>query len=281
MNLLFHYLNRIFDAILWPFSSLPEYVDILFLSIVSAVLFLIIFKKTSKQEKIKHHKEKIYGHIIQIVIYKDQLRVILQSILGILKHNIIYIGYMLPPLLFIIIPLWIFTTQINNRFGYQPFEDNQAFILRLEMDMSHPVYDADLLEHVQVLSSEGISIETDPIRIFSEGSISWRAKVIDSNTPQSISISMGNPKQEVTKRIVTMDIKERFGAKRSKYNLSSSLTNSAEPFIPASSLFRSVFVSYDRNEYSLIWWETDVIIFYFVLILIFGYALKPVIRVNI
>lgn len=281
MNLLFYYLNRIFDIILWPFSSLPEYVDILFLSIVSAILFLIIFKKTSKQEKIKHHKDKIYGHIIQIVIYKDQLRVILQSILGILKHNTIYIGYMLPPLLFIIVPLWIFTTQINNRFGYLPFEDNQTFILKLELDMSHPLYDADLLEHVQVFPSEGISLETDPIRIFSEGTIFWRAKVTDSNTPQSISIGIGNPKQEVTKRIVTMDMKERFGPRRSKYNLSNSLMNNAEAFIPASSPFRSVFVSYDRKMYPLILWPTDVIIFYFVLILIFGYTLKPVIRVNI
>ena len=129
---------------------------------------------------------------------------------------------MLPPLLFIIIPLWIFTTQINNRFGYRPLEDNQAFILRLEMDMSHPFYDADLLGHVQVFPSEGIALETDPVRIFSEGSISWRAKIIDSNTPQSISINMGNPNQEVIKRIVTMDIKERFGPRKSKYNLSNS-----------------------------------------------------------
>jgi hypothetical protein len=196
MNLLFYYLNRLFDIILRPFASLPSYVDIFFISLISAVIFLYIFKKTSNQQKIKHYKERIYGHIIQIVIYKDQLRVIFQSILGIFKNNLIYIRYMLPPLIFIIIPLWIFTTQINNRFGYAPLENNQTFILRLNLDRSKASYHDELLEAIHVSAPAEIAIELGPLRIFSEGAVYWRAGLIgDVDADQFIRFRIDNPQE--------------------------------------------------------------------------------------
>lgn len=281
MNLLFYYLNRIFDIILWPFSSFPRYVDILFISLISAIIFLFIFKKTSNQQKIKYYKERMYGHIIQIFIYKDQLRAILQSILGILKNNVFYIGYMLPPLLFIIIPLWIFTIQINNRFGYSPLENNQTFIFALNLDMDNPSYHDNLLGLVQATTSDGIVIETDPLKISSKGSIFWRAKLTDPRTPQVIRFFVDNPKEVLEKQIVTSDNKKSFAPEKSKWHFFRSLTTNAEAFIPDSSPFKSVLVSYQRQSFPLLWWNTDPIILYFVLVLIFSFLLKPIVKVNI
>ena len=282
MNFLLHYLNLIFDIFLWPFSSMPEYIDIFVLSLISAVIFLYIFKKTSNQEKIKLYKQRIYGHILQIVIYKDQLGVIFKSIFHILKNNVIYLGYMLPPLLFMVIPLWLFSTQINNRVGYSPLDKNQTFILRINLDKNITSYNNQSLEHVHVSTSDGITIDSDPLRIFSEGSILLRAKVTNTDSENYIRLYLDNSKEVLEKKIVTSDNKKHgFASEKSKFQFLKSLTVNAETFIPDHSPFKSVIVSYQRQTLPLVWWNMDPLIIYLVLVLILAFLLKPLVRVNI
>ena len=188
---------------------------------------------------------------------------------------------MLPPLLFIIIPLWIFTTQINNRVGYLPLEKDQTFILRLGFDKEKTPYHDNLLTLVRTSTSDGIIIETDPLRIVSEGSIYLRARVTDVTEQQSVRFKIDDLQDELVKNIVTIENKERFSPEKSKYQLWEALTTNAENFIIYSSPFKSVSVSYERRNYPFVFWDTDPIIIYFILTLIFGFLLKPFLRVNI
>ena len=140
----------------------------------------------------------------------------------------------------------------------------------------------DLLKLVCNSPIDGIIIiETDPLRIFSKGSIFWRAKVIDPSTPQIIRLFIDNPNEVLEKNIATMNDKKNFAPERSKFQFFKSLTNNAEPFIPEKSLFKSVFVSYQRKDLSLIWWNTDPIVFYFIFVIICSFILKPFVKVNI
>ena len=62
---------------------------------------------------------------------------------------------------------------------------------------------------------------------------------------------------------------------------SSTATVDDHLFIPATSPFESVNISYDRAIYPFLSWNTDSIILYFILTLIAGFLFKPMIGVNI
>jgi len=80
-------------ADIFYFGTYPNarYLFIVLISLISAVIFLLIFKKTSNQIKIKFHKDKIFGNVLEMCLYSDKFGLVLSSILSILKHNILYI----------------------------------------------------------------------------------------------------------------------------------------------------------------------------------------------
>ena len=97
-------LNRIFDLLSFGVSPTARYLFIAVMSLVSAVMFLLIFKRTSNQRQITLHKNKIFGYVLQIPLYQYSFGLLIRSVLQILKHNLCYIGQTLIPLVFILPP---------------------------------------------------------------------------------------------------------------------------------------------------------------------------------
>ena len=64
------FLNRLFDIVSFTPGAVACYVYIVLISLVSAVIFLLIFKKTSNQQKITYHKDNVLGHVLQIPLYR-------------------------------------------------------------------------------------------------------------------------------------------------------------------------------------------------------------------
>ena len=75
--------NRSFDVLWALLSKTPFYVDMIIISAISAVIFLFIFKKTSNQGSIRTYKNKIFAHILDIRLYKDQPLLTFKTILNI------------------------------------------------------------------------------------------------------------------------------------------------------------------------------------------------------
>ena len=130
----FMVLNRIFDVIHIGTGPNARHVFVVLLSVISAILFLFILKKTSNQIKIQHHKDQIVGNILQIRLYQDSFGVLISGIVNILKHNLWYLTQMIVPILLICIPLVLLTVQINNHCGYEPLKVNQRFIIQAVLD---------------------------------------------------------------------------------------------------------------------------------------------------
>lgn len=276
MKKFFIFLNNFFDIFSPLFSSLSEYVNITIISFTSAVFFLYIFKKTSNQKKLKHQKDLIYGNIIQIVIYKDQARVIFKSILGIVQHNLNYLRYTIPSLFLITPPLILCSTQINNRFSYSPIDINQKLIIRVDLDDKLQAVKTWFFNRIHIETSPGIFIETDPLRVISPASVYWRARVTKTKQTQFIYLSMSGVDGVIKKKIVTTGSEcQRFSPQKSKWHIWNSLTNYAENYLPDESPFKAVSVSYKRKSYTFLAWKIDPVILYFILTLIISLLLKP------
>ena len=275
-------LNRIFDYLWIPLSAIPSYFAILIISALSAIAFLAIFKKTSNQEKIKYYKNKITGYILEIRLYKDQPRITIKNILNILGCNLVYLRYTLVPLIFIIFPVLIISVQLNNRYGYLPVQTEKPFIVRVDLDRDAVADVPESVESVQCTASDGMVLETLPMRIISEAAIFWRAKVVASDTPvQTLTMTLNGGDEPVTKKVVSAMTVSGIAPETTKWCLDNLFVNNAEAFIPEASPFKAVSVGYQKALYPFLFWSTDPVILYFIWTLIFSLVFKRFLKVTL
>jgi hypothetical protein len=271
--------NRLFDLLTFGTSPTARYLFIVLLSLLSAIIFLLIFKKTSNQQKISYHKDKIFGNVLQIPLYQDRFDVLLVSVFNILKHNLLYIKQTLLPLVVMLIPLLLVTVQVNNRCGYAPLKVDQRFIIQATLDPEE--LSADILDSTYCETSADIALETLPLRIETEGSVLWRAKVIQEASAPRIRIGVQGREQSIEKIIVTDYERKRFSPETRKWSWWNWVFHNAEGFLPDEALFRTVANEYTRASYPFLFWNVDAIVLYIIFTLIFSFVLKGVFNVTI
>ena len=282
MEAILNLLNHFFDLIWIPFAKTPSYIDFILISAISAVIFLVVFKKTSNQEKIRQFKNIIFAHILEIRLYKNQPSLTFKIIFNIFLKNLIYLRYTLFPILIIIPFVLIISIQLNNRYGYLPIKKGDTFIIHVALDKHLASTIAKNPEKIQCDASKGILIETPPIIIESDSSIYWRAKVIDPEKDQQYCrIMIDGTDYTLKKKILTHLSKQRFSPERKKYNIEGLFIDYSEDFISETSPFEALSINYHRAAYPFLFWNMDPIVLYFVLTLILGLVVKPIIKVNI
>ncbi len=260
------------------------YWSIAVISLLSAVLFLFIFKKSSNQEKIRMHKKRVMGNILEMVIYKDQIWVMARSITRILGHNMLYFLYTLPPLAIIVLPLALISMQINNRCGYRSFQPGESFIFRAELDpKAVAVSHEEFLSKLACETGNRTRLDTLPLRIPEEGTIEWRVRVREDASPgiETLRILVSDKSQVAERRVALGGAPSISSPEKVKWAWSKGLIHNAEGFLPRQSPFRTISVKYERAVYPFLLWETDALVVYFILTMVFALALKPFFKVAI
>ena len=275
------FINQVFDIFFEPLSFLNPILFLGSLALISVIFILYVFKKVSNQGKIKFHKDRIIGYMLEANLYRDHFSQTILSLLNILKHNMLYLRYVITPLLVIIIPMIIIMVQINNRLGYVPLNENEQFIIRVELDKDMVATVPHIVERINCETSEGIHVETPPLRVASEASIFWRARILDSNGLQYIHLKIEGDEQILEKQIVTNSEIRSFTSQKIKWSLWNSLLYSAEDPIPETFPIKLVSVSYRPARYSFLFLNFDPIMLFFILTLCFGLIIKPLIGVRI
>ncbi len=269
------FLNRLFDMISVNQTYLQRYGTIIWLSLISAAMFMLIFKKFSDQKAIKLEKGRILGYLLQIRLYKDRLPLILSSIFNILKHNLFYIRHTVVPLIIIIIPLLIITVQVNQRCGYLPLQTDNEFIV------SASVADAGVLDSIRCRPSPGIEVVTPVLRIPDQKKAFWRARIRNNAGPAEM-IGLHASGQELGNKKIAVDLPmNRFSPKTIRANSIDALFYNAEGFLPAGSVLKQIRIQYRRAGYSFFGLTTDSLVLYFILTLVFALMIKPFFKVTI
>jgi len=280
MKFLFTSINKICDLIITPFSWGSAVFNIIVISFFSAFFLLFLFKRISNQKKIKLHQKKILGYFLDIGIYRDQFTRTIINQVHILKHIIIYLRYVFAPLLIMMLPVIIVCMQIENRLGYLPVQMNKSFIIHATLDRNILQSMESLIPKVYCKTSFGIVLETPSLRIVSDDSIFWRAR-LNGTGPQFIQIGIDGIENNVKKDIITVNNQKSFCPKRTKSNSFDYFLNSAEAPIPPNSYFKFLSVQYLPATYPFFFWNISPLVYFFILSIGFGLVIKPFIKVNI
>lgn len=120
MNSLNHVVTAVFDALLWPLERLGAQATLVIASGIFGVLALIAFKHLSRQRAIARAKDRIKGHLIEIRIYQDDLRLVARAIGKVLVRNGEYLALNLVPFVPLSIPFVFVLAQLVVRHAFAP-----------------------------------------------------------------------------------------------------------------------------------------------------------------
>ncbi len=260
-----------FDVILWPFARMTPWIGLIIVSAITGVLMLLIFKITSKQDKIKRQKDYIKGFMLQMRLFKDDLSLLGDAQGNVLKHNLHYLKYAIVPLLFILVPVILIMIQLNLRYGPEPLEVGDSVVVKAYFHGSIP-------EGVELKTGAGYQVETPPVHIKREGEVAWRIRATEAGNHDLV---ISTPKGEVTKSLVVAPGKTVRVSERRVRTFWEHISWPGEKPISTANNVDEIVVNYPASELKLLGIPIHWIITFFVISVAAGFALKGVFGVEI
>jgi uncharacterized membrane protein (DUF106 family) len=274
--------GKIFDLIFFLFQSMNPWIGMIFISFLTALLMLFVFRFTSNQEGIRLVKNKIKAHLLELRLFKDSLSLSFKAQGNILRYNLKYISYSTKPLLVMIIPLILILIQLNIWFGYEALTPGQETILKVKLEEGHSPLDISL----SLEPSSGFDIQTPPLRIEEEMEISWRLQAREEGVHDLALIINGQ--RLIKKLAVAQKPLSKISPLKVRRNFINELMNPGEPPFSRELPIKTIEVKYPTKDISLFGWSIPWLlgippwlVVYFVLSIILGFILKGIFKVEI
>lgn len=275
-------LRPLFDALLSPFSGLPAWVGLTVVSLVVSVFMLLVYKRFSNQAKLEEVKRQIYAGIFEIRLFNDDFRAILRAQGETLRHNLRYLGYSLVPMAWMMVPLLLVVAQLQFHYGYEGLKPGEPTLVKVKLkeDWSSRSLAADTTgkPRVALQAPAGLKIETPPVWSPSEKEIAWR---VVAERPGSYELTLDVGGTPLTKTAVSSRGVVRRSPIRVAPAFFDQLLYPAEDPLPAASPVESITLGYPEAEVSLLGFGMHWIIAFFILTVVFAFALKGLFGVTI
>lgn len=266
-------LRGLFDLLLSPFQTLPPSLPLLLFSLLTAALMLITFGLTSDQEAIRETKRKMMAHFLEIRLFKDEFRILFSAQGKIALYSLKYLGCAVRPALWLLLPVTLLLLHLDGWFGYRPLRVGETAIVSImTFDPS-----MNVLSQISIETSEGLVVETRPLRILERGQVDWRVRATQRGE-QSVMVNVSG--REFRKKIVTGDARlVRVSPRRIASGLWNTFWNPGED--PVDFPLRQIEVTYPSRSIKCLGWEMHWLTVFFLSTILFSFLLKPVFRVEI
>lgn len=264
-------LANVFDFLLTPFDGRP-WLAMVVVSFITGVGLLAIFRYTSNQRGIRRAKDQVLADLLEVLLYRDDMRAVIRAQGRLLLHNAVYLRFALPPIVFIIIPFMLFAFQLELRYGHRALTPGESAIVGVAVapDVN--------LDGVTLSVPDGIELETHGLRMPSVNEVDWR---IRAETPGEFVIRVGAQGNEYEKGLVVGSWGERVSMARVAGGFLDLLKNPGEPPLPDGAPIHSIRVNYPGANMRAFGWSMLWLWPWLILSMIFGYALKGPLGVQI
>ncbi len=270
---LFNLLCYVFDTFLWPFRSLPPLVGLVAVSFVTGVLFLLIYPYVSGQEAIRRTKDRIKAHLLELLLFKDDMVVTLRAQGRLLVWNFRYLALNLAPMVVLIVPFMLVLVHLHYWYGYRPLRPGESVLVTAQVEKG-----TNLVElPVSVTVGKGLAAEVEGHRS-ADGVVSFRLRAVEEGT-HPVTLQVGE--QRFKKTITVSSHLARVVPLMHRDGLWAAFTSPGDPALPAGSLLREIRVHYPSAKVSCLGFKLPEWLVYLVLILLFGFGLKGFFGVEI
>jgi hypothetical protein len=231
-------LNAVFDAFFWLVHRLPAEVQVAVLALPAALLALIVYRKFSNQASIRAAKNGIIAHLLELRLFRDDLRVLLHAEGRILLNIGRYLGHSLLPMLLMLPPFLLMLVQIESRFAFRGLAPDEQALITVSVESDHPVSRLP----ISLDADAGLRVATSALRADSRGEVYWRVQALSNGTP-SLHLRVNG---ERTNRVVSVN--KSSGVMSTTYRASDARTLlfPREAALPSQGSISSLSIDYPR-----------------------------------
>ena len=173
--LVVEFLNRclvfVFSLLLWPFGGVDPIWPLLLVSFLTGLAMLWVFGRVSNQGRIRQVKKGIQGSLLGVRLFQHNVRVVLGLQGRIFRETLTYLKLSLLPMLVVIPPLLVIVIHLNLHFERAPLPLGSSAIVKARLAPGW-----DLEQKVGLVASDGVTVETPPLRILANNEVSWRVR---------------------------------------------------------------------------------------------------------
>jgi hypothetical protein len=205
-------------------------------------------------------------------LYQHNVGVVLRLQKHIFGDILRYLKFSLVPLLVLIIPILLIMTQLNLHFGTRPLHPGEQAVVKVHLSQPPDPNGKFELHH-----PDGVELETPAVRIPSLNEVVWRVR---ATKPGRYSLSIDISGEVVIKELVVGDRWDAVSTLRTQ-NWLDEFLYSSEPPIEAAKHLRSVEVFYRPLDIPVWTWNADWLTLFLVLSIVFGFAFKGVLGVQV
>lgn len=170
----------VFDLLLAPFASVPA-LGLLLISVLTSIWALLLFKAVTPQKRLDTTRDHLFGHIYEMGLYQDHLSVLARIQGSLARANLRYLGFTLPALLALTVPMILTLGQLECRFAHRPLLVGESTVVTIE------VADEILADitSIDLQTSGGLKVAAGPVRSRRTGTLAWRIEVL-ADGPQEL-----------------------------------------------------------------------------------------------
>ena len=259
--------NIVCDTLLRPFRSESPWPMMAVVSVLTAVLALLVFKRFSSQDAIRRSKSVMIARMFELLLFKDDFVVGFGAIGRLVRANLVYQKKLLKPLVILFIPLLILLIQISCWFSMSPLKPGDRSLIKVIFGEGISIDDVE----VSLATSDGLEIETRGLRIPDLNEIDWRF-IAKHNGNEWIDINVAG--SAIRKQVMVSDKIEKVSEKRVRSGVWEKLTNPVEHPLNPEGPVRFVKVTFQQRDLLFGNWKMHWLVAFSVLSLFFGMVLK-------
>ncbi len=266
MSLLNALLVPAFDLLLAPFRTLPPLAGLAVVSLVTAVGMLMVFRRTSDQARLVAVKRSIHAALFEIRLFNDDFRAILRAQFEILRHNATYLRLSMVPTLWIIAPLVLVIAQLQFHYGYAAIAPGQPVLVKAQLrERAAAAVEASLEAPAQ------IRVATPAVWLPGANEVVWKI-FPEAVGEYELRIRVGG--ETHSKTLLVSDAVARRSPMRLEAGLINQVLYPSEAPLPGGSAVSSITVGYSEGGVNVFGWDVHWMIVYFVLSIVFAFALR-------
>jgi uncharacterized membrane protein (DUF106 family) len=262
MSVLNRLLDSTFDLLLRPLAPLPPLASLTIVSLATAIVMLLVVRRTSNQQALDAVKRQIHAALFEIRLFNDDLRAIFRAQGEMLRHNFTYLKLSLAPMLWMIVPFVLVIAQLQFHYGYDGLEIGRPVLVTARLRSG---------DRVTAVVPSGLRAETEAVWFPGAKESVWRL------TPEKagdyeLMLKVGN--QTFTKSIHVSDRVARRSPERLEAGFINEVLYPAEPPLPREAAVESIRVTYPDRDISVFGWHLNWMVVFFVLSIAFAFALR-------
>lgn len=240
MNAVATGLTRFFDLLIRPFGA-AGWPALVVISLLAGVLLLWLFKLTSRQAALAERRRLLTGHLYELGLYQDDLRIMAHIQFDLLKANLRYLAASLPSLLVLLPVMLVIVVQLDARYQRRSLHAGETMLVSATVANDRDAAQPGL----SLTPGRGLHVEAGTLVDRVGREVWWRVRA-ETDSVSALTITDGA--DAWTKALSPVVAHGRVAGARERGGWHHLVLNPTEPVLPRDAPITAITIDLPRRD---------------------------------